>query len=235
MCHVKAFHTAVGLRRTNTSHFPSYIFSHSSSKNYSMKLFQRLSIPSLSVLLLTTIFSFSLNPFPFINLNAQVVRVSIKGTSSLHDWEMKSDKGQVEVLMGLNAVENVIGLTSLRFTILAESLKSGKSSMDKNAYKALKTGTAKNISFVMSSSKVTPVNATTVEIRALGKLTVAGTVRDTDLFITVKYNADKKSYAASGSKKIKMTDYDVKPPSFMMGAVKTGDEITMTFNSTITQ
>lgn len=200
-----------------------------------MKLFQRISIPSFSVLLLATIFSFSLNPVIDKNVSSQVVRVTIKGTSTMHDWEMKSDKGQVEVLLGLNAAEGIIGLTSLKFTLVAESLKSGKNAMDKNAYKALKTGTAKNITFVMSSAKVTPVNATTVEIRALGKLSVAGTSHETDLLVTVKYNPASKSYAATGSKTIKMSDFDVKPPTFMMGAVKTGNEIIMTFNSTITQ
>ena len=200
-----------------------------------MKHLQRISIPSLLLLLLTTLFSFSVNPFPGTNFSSQVVTVKINGTSSMHDWEMKSEKGHVEVLLGLGALDNIIALTSLKFTIPAESLKSGKSSMDKNAYKALKTGTAKNINFVMSSSKVTPVNSTTVEITALGKLTVAGTTHETDIVVKVKYNATDKTYTANGSKKIKMTDYNVKPPSFMMGAVKTGNDITISFNTTITQ
>ena len=148
---------------------------------------------------------------------------------------MKSGKGQVEVLLGLGTLDNIIGVTSLKFTIPAESLKSGKSSMDKNAYKALKTGSAKNINFVMSSSKVTPVNSTTVEIKARGKLTVAGTTQETDIVVTVKYNAADNTYTANGSKKIKMTDYNVKPPTFMMGAVKTGNDITISFNTKITQ
>jgi hypothetical protein len=38
-----------------------------------------------------------------------------------------------------------------------------------------------------------------------------------------------------GSKKIKMTDFNVEPPSFMFGSVKTGDEITVTFDVTLAQ
>ena len=200
-----------------------------------MKHLQRISIPSIFLLLLTTLLSFSVNPLIDKNFSSQVVTVKITGTSSLHDWEMKSGKGQVEVLLGLGTLDNIIGVTSLKFTIPAESLKSGKSSMDKNAYKALKTGSAKNINFVMSSSKVTPVNSTTVEIKARGKLTVAGTTQETDIVVTVKYNAADKTYTANGSKKIKMTDYNVKPPTFMMGAVKTGNDITISFNTKITQ
>jgi len=31
-------------------------------------------------------------------------------------------------------------------------------------------------------------------------------------------------------KKIKMSDYGIDPPSFMFGTVKTGDEMTVSFN-----
>ena len=33
----------------------------------------------------------------------------------------------------------------------------------------------------------------------------------------------------TGSYTLKMTDYDVKPPTFMLGAMKTGDSITLNF------
>jgi hypothetical protein len=64
---------------------------------------------------------------------------------------------------------------------------------------------------------------------------VAGTTRETDVSADVKYNAAEKSYTVTGTKKLKMTDYDVKPPSFMMGAVKTGDEISISFKTKFAQ
>jgi hypothetical protein len=33
----------------------------------------------------------------------------------------------------------------------------------------------------------------------------------------------------TGSDKLKMSDYQVKPPTFMMGAMRTGDAITLDF------
>jgi len=146
---------------------------------------------------------------------------------------MKSDQGHVEVLLGMGNNDNILGLTALKFTIEAESLKSGKSAMDKNAYKALKTGSAKNISFVLSSATVSRQNATTFQINTLGKLTVAGTTRETNIVVDVTFNQADKSFTATGTKKIKMTEYNVKPPSFMMGAVKTGDDISISFTTQI--
>uniref|UniRef100_UPI002F93A979 YceI family protein n=1 Tax=Kaistella sp. TaxID=2782235 RepID=UPI002F93A979 len=40
------------------------------------------------------------------------------------------------------------------------------------------------------------------------------------------------SYTITGTETIKMTDYGVTPPSFMMNTVKTGDEIKITVNVT---
>ena len=199
-----------------------------------MSHLRKISIHVVFLVLLTIIMSFSVNPkFTAVKFSSQNVTVLIKGTSSLHDWEMKSDKGHVELLLGLGKNDNILGLTALKFTIEAESLKSGKGAMDKNAYKALKTGTAKNISFILSSANVSQVNATTFQINTLGKLSVAGTTRETGIVVNVKFNQADKSYTATGIKKIKMSEYNVKPPSFMMGAVKTGDDISISFTAQI--
>ena len=199
-----------------------------------MSYFRRISVHLVFLVLLTTILSFLVKPkVTAVKFRSQNVTVLIKGTSSLHDWEMKSDQGHVEVLLGMGNNDNILGLTALKFTIEAESLKSGKSAMDKNAYKALKTGSAKNISFVLSSATVSRQNATTFQINTLGKLTVAGTTRETNIVVDVTFNQADKSFTATGTKKIKMTEYNVKPPSFMMGAVKTGDDISISFTTQI--
>jgi hypothetical protein len=126
-------------------------------------------------------------------------------------------------------------LTTLKFSLEAESLKSEKTMMDNNAYKALKTNSAKNISFILSSATISQVNQTNYQIKAIGKLTVAGTTRETDVIADVKYNQAEKIFTVTGTKKLKMTDYNVKPPSFMMGAVKTGDEISISFTTKLAQ
>ena len=197
----------------------------------------RISAYSLFFFTLTAIMSFSFNKeisdikSGSDNLAAtQTVSLTIKGTSTLHDWEMKSDKGRVDVVLGLNNAK-LIGLTGLRFSVEAESLKSDKTMMDNNAYKALKTNSAKYISFLATAATISQVNETSYQIRAFGKLTVAGTTKETDIVADVKYNNAEKSFVVTGTKKLKMTEYNVKPPSFMLGTVKTGDEISISFKT----
>ena len=105
--------------------------------------------------------------------------------------------------------------------------------MDNNTYKALATGKNPNISFVLLSGNVTSVGANTYQLKGVGKLTIAGTTKQTDLEVTLKYNPADKSFTCTGTKKFKMTEYGVKPPSVMLGTIKTGDAISISYNLNI--
>ena len=105
--------------------------------------------------------------------------------------------------------------------------------MDNNTYKALKTSKNPNITFVLISGNVTPDGSNTYQLKGIGKLTIAGTTIQTDLVATLKYNPADKSFSCSGVKKFKMTLYGVKPPVIFMGTIKTGDEISISYNLNI--
>jgi len=198
-----------------------------------MTNFRRLSVFTAFLALALTTMSFNLNGsldktvFRLQNLN-----LAVTGTSTLHDWEIKSAKGQAELNLEL-ASDKLTGISGLNFSIPAESLKSGNNMMDNNTYKALKTDKHKNISYVLTAGSVSQVNGSTFQIKTNGKLTIAGTTKETDLVATAKYNAADKSYTISGEKKIKMSQWGVKPPTVMMGTIKTGDEVTIKYNAKI--
>ncbi len=188
-----------------------------------------------SVKLFILLFSLSL----VISASAQVkyhtkddLNLLVSGTSTLHEWDMKAAKGEVNAFFTFDAKGQIIGLTSLTVTVPAEALKSEHSGMDKNAYKALKTSANPTITFVLTSATVTPIDANSVTVKATGKLTVAGFTKEVVLVTVCKVNADK-SISVSGSQKISMTDYKMEPPTFMFGAVKTGNDITLKFSLTI--
>ena len=67
------------------------------------------------------------------------------------------------------------------------------------------------------------------KITCNGSLSIAGTTQKIDLEVTGVVQPDN-SIKCKGEKKIKMTDYKVDPPSFMMGTIKTGDEITISLD-----
>lgn len=161
------------------------------------------------------------------NYHAADVHLTISGTSSMHDWDMKSAKGTSNATFTFNEGGQLAGLTALIFSTPAESLKSDKSSMDKNAYKALKTKQHSAISFILTDAQM----ASGSNIKCKGKLSIAGVTQDADLDAIVKVNADK-SISVKGTQKISMKNFSMSPPTFMMGAVKTGNDVTLTFDLT---
>lgn len=198
-----------------------------------MKLYQRISITSILCGLLITAASFSLSDGTNTKYRSSNLGISIKGTSSLHDWEMKSSQGKCDVEFVLGTNDKITGIKSLKFDLDATTIKSEHKIMDNNTYKALKTKTNKNISFVLTSGSVTSSDANAYLVKAIGNLTIAGKTLKTDVAATAKYNAADKSFTISGSKKMKMTDYGVTPPTAMLGTIKTGNDITISFTSKI--
>ncbi|MCB0855839.1 MAG: YceI family protein, partial [Bacteroidetes bacterium] len=67
-----------------------------------------------------------------------------------------------------------------------------------------------------------------------GQLTIAGVTK------TITLNADCKvsdngQITCTGSKKIKMSDYGIDPPTAMFGTIKTGDDLTIVFSAGFAQ
>jgi polyisoprenoid-binding protein YceI len=154
-------------------------------------------------------------------------QITISGTSSLHDWTEKSNAGTAAATF-IISTDKITGLSALMFTIPAKSLKSEHNGMDNNTYKALKADKHANITYAASSATVTPNSSNTYTVTTKGKLTIAGTTRETDITGTAKLNADK-SITVTGSKKIKMTEYNVTPPTAMLGTIKTGNDLTISY------
>lgn len=150
--------------------------------------------------------------------------VMVTGTSTLHDWEEIAEKKSGSI--GLDVSGELPKITTLKFAVESESLKSGKSGMDKNTYKALDTDKHKEIVYQMTSvksiSKITsPAN--TYKVVASGNLTIAGHTNKVDLPFNLTVNGSKVTL--DGTYGMKMTSFGIEPPKALMGTIKTGDEI----------
>lgn len=148
---------------------------------------------------------------------------SVAGTSTLHDWEMKSASGTGTASINI-ASGKLTDIDALTITLPAETVKSEKKSMDKVAYETLKTDKNKNIKYVLKSAE--KVNETTWELT--GTYTIAGVSKVYKT--TAKTTVTKDGLNLQGSNKITFTDFGMKSPTAMLGTIKTGQDLTLKFN-----
>jgi polyisoprenoid-binding protein YceI len=168
--------------------------------------------------------------------NAQNVRkntafiVKVKGSSNLHDWVMEAKNGTIEANLNLASnVSYLAGIQSLSFNLPVKNLKSteGKQ-MDTRAYDALKAGKYPNISFKLLSATPTSNSANKSVFKVTGELTISGTTKQIEMTANATKNADG-SVIITGSENLKMTQFGIKPPSFMFGALKVTDNLTIDY------
>jgi polyisoprenoid-binding protein YceI len=119
-----------------------------------------------------------------------------------------------------------------RFELAApvEKLTSGDSGLDKNMWKALKSGQFKEIRFRADSFdlRAADVQGASFGVAMHGALTVAGVTRP--LVLAADGFAVPGGTRIAGSTKLLMTDYAVTPPKLMLGAIKTADQVVVTFD-----
>ncbi|HSZ32523.1 MAG TPA: YceI family protein [Puia sp.] len=162
-------------------------------------------------------------------LETKDIDMKLSGTSTLHNWTMETQTFTGEAQFGFKSGNiQLNSIKSLSFNLNVTDLKSGEKGLDKNAYKALKTDQYKDIVYKLSSAKVMSEKNGKYLIKTQGNLSIAGVTKDVAMDVYAVVNKDG-SITCTGSDKLLMTDYQVKPPKFMLGAMKTGDAITLNY------
>jgi polyisoprenoid-binding protein YceI len=157
--------------------------------------------------------------------------VLIKGTSNLHDWSETVAKANGSGSVKWNS-DGTADLNEIALTLDVNSIKSESSVMDNNTYKALKAKQDPEISFTLTapvkSIRTSPGGTT---ISAIGNMTIAGVTKVVTLIVKVSL-VERGKMVFEGSKQINMTDYGITPPVALFGALKTGDQLTLSFSTT---
>jgi polyisoprenoid-binding protein YceI len=159
--------------------------------------------------------------------------IKVLGTSNLHNWSMEAKDLSCTAKFGFAPAGNgqPQSLTTFDLSIPVRDLKSGESSMDSRAYNALKADKYATILYKSTSAVIVPGQKNQFQVKSTGSMTIAGVTNPVTLNATCQVNPDG-SIACNGSEQLKMTDYQIKPPVFMLGALKTGDVLNINFSLT---
>jgi len=159
-------------------------------------------------------------------LDSKNSTITIKGTSTFHDWEASSNAAVIDLLADIKDSE-VKRLSSVNLLLKVVTLKSDSRRLDRKIYKALKANDYPYITFVLT--KVVHLSNQKIEVE--GNLTINGVTRKITVNQEVTFNNNgEEMIIVLGSKKINMKDFGVKPPKFLFGAFKTGRFVTVDFH-----
>jgi polyisoprenoid-binding protein YceI len=104
--------------------------------------------------------------------------------------------------------------------------------MDNNAYKAMAAEKFPLIKFSGNGGTVKSSGPGSYLLTVPGKLSISSGSRDVTLMASCKVNTDR-SVTIDGTYKLNTLDYNVKPISIMLGAIKTSENVTIRYSMTV--
>lgn len=160
---------------------------------------------------------------------------TVSGTSTLHDWtvDVKNQTGKVSIA-AKKIMEDAIkagSITNLSVTVFASDIMSRKGkTMDNKMHKALKMELFPTITYTLNN----PVGFELINKDGhvlenfSGILSIAGVERTVSTTVRAHYN--NKKLSLSGELPIKLSDFNIEPPTAMFGQIETGNDIIVNFN-----
>jgi polyisoprenoid-binding protein YceI len=153
--------------------------------------------------------------------------VSIKGTSSLHDWEEKVLQFDCDVQVQTQG-DKLIKIDVGKFKCNVKSIESGNSIMNSKTHDALKAETYPELKFVLKTVDKLSIENGKYSCVVIGDINIAGVTKSISFPITGAFV--NNTFKVKGSTLINMPDFGVVPPTALMGTLKTGKEITIHFS-----
>jgi polyisoprenoid-binding protein YceI len=165
--------------------------------------------------------------------NAQKYELSksemkISGTSSIHDWVSEATVVRSSGNIAIDTDQS-IDIKSLKVEIPVDKIKSPKGKiMENKTYDALKL--SQHPAIVFDFTKIISKTKTTdgIKIVAEGNLKIAGVTKLRKIEVLAKVDNSGK-LIFKGSHPISMKEFDMDPPTAMMGSIKTGENVVISF------
>ena len=158
-------------------------------------------------------------------------RLWVDGTSTIRSFTCKAGDVTAVVEATPNAVAQVAagekGVRTVKVTVPAEKLDCGNGTMNDHMRKALKIDENPTIEFKLSGYDVTR-GAAGATGTLKGTLSLGGVQKS--ISIPAEGKSESGALHVTGAYELKMTDYDLTPPSLMFGRIKVRDAVNVQFD-----
>ncbi|MBX2871293.1 MAG: YceI family protein [Saprospiraceae bacterium] len=157
--------------------------------------------------------------------------ISIEGTSTFHDWTAKVGEfsGTLSLSEPFSADEDKqLAVNKVDLAFQAESIDGGRgAAMNKKIKAALKSTEHPAITFAIAEAQV--LTLTEGKLAVAGALQMAGVTKEINLELESQPNEDGMM-AFTAKYPMKLSAFEIEPPSAMFGQIVTGDDITIVFD-----
>lgn len=203
-----------------------------------MNFFSHITISFFAVMLLAAAFGEEVLSRQITYVPESVSKLWIEGRSNINEFECQANQYFAEAtLFDLNDnvefIRNENDRVFLQVEIRVDGFECGRSRMNRDLRDALKSEQFPEIIFMFDSAELLGFpedeDDDAFEILVRGSLTVAGNKRDVQ-FTTKAYYVEVNKVRAIGKTTIRMTDFDVTPPTALMGLIQANDELTVNFD-----
>jgi len=154
-------------------------------------------------------------------------KILIKGTSNLHDWEEKVEKFEVSLLL-LTGGAGDSRISDVSFISKSVSVGSDNSIMTGKTHDALQVKKHPEIKFRSSDLTVLDLKGNKFTGSLTGELILNGVTKEIKIDFSGTLSGDR--IEVSGSQTLSMADYNIKPPTAILGTLKTGDKVTVIYS-----
>ena len=152
--------------------------------------------------------------------------ITVKGTSSLHDWIAEVQEYSGNLFLDRDSNE----ILDLKIKIVSKSLKGTKKAMHRKIYNALKTDIFEEIIFINDTSQIVErVNESETKLKLSDNLFLAGVKKPIRLLVSLKQGSN--NIIISGTIDVNMVDYAIKPPKALFGTIKVNEIVNISFNT----
>ncbi|HPT11265.1 MAG TPA: YceI family protein [Bacteroidales bacterium] len=164
---------------------------------------------------------------PTVVLIPSESKIVISGTSNLHEWEEKLEKFDISMQIQPRGT-NIGSIKNVSFSSKSAAVKSDNSIMTGKTHDALQVEKNPDIIFRSSEASVPDSQGSSIKGTLVGDIILNGVTRQIAISYTGVISGDRLEI--SGSQELNMTDYNIKPPTALMGTLKTGNKVTVTFS-----
>ncbi len=158
-------------------------------------------------------------------LDKSASSILVRGSSTFHPWTLAAEEISSDIVPILKNNSSV-NLDDLYLEIPVKSLKSDKIGMNEDAHKALKAEKYPTIIFEMKETEYGS-NSNEVILNITGNLEIAGVSRKIE--VAASALKQDKNLRLLGSKTLRMSNFDIEPPSAFLGLLKAHDRVTVEF------